>query len=151
MRLGKELAEWLIEEGLARTPYNSGNEAVIFVDPTAGAPAPEDLSGPAQTDLTITLETSGGFGTQPYQGFLDRRTITIVYRSAPGKEKELIDLSNAIDAQLDDKRAWLMNNLRIEIAQIYRPLTRIPVSNTDQGSVFEAEYIFLIRKESLAE
>ena len=151
MRLAKEFAEWLIDEELARTPYTEGSEAVLFIDPTDGAPAPEDLSGTAATDISLTLETSGGFGTQPYQGFLDRRTITLVYRCASGKEKDLIDLSNAIDLALDDKRAWMMNNLRVEIAQIYRPLTKIPVSNTAQGSVFESEYLFLIRKESLSD
>jgi hypothetical protein len=155
MRLAKELADWLIDEELVRHPYTftDGTIPPIFIDPTDGAPAPEDLVGAdgasVTPTMTVTLQTSGGFGSTPYEGFLDRRTITIVYRCQPKKEKELVDLSNAIDRALDDKRAFQMGDLRVEIAQLYRPLIKIPLSTPAKGSVYESEYLFLVRKASM--
>lgn len=146
-RLSKNLADWLIDEGLARTPYTEGTEPVIFLE--VNAPSPDDLTGLAETDITLTLRTVGGAGTEPYQGFLDRRTIEITYRCKKQKEKDVVDLSNEIDFALDDKRAWTMNDLRVEIAQLWRPLTAIPVVLEDQGSVFQSEYRFLTRKSEL--
>lgn len=154
-RIGKALADYLIDEGLVRTPqdeidFETGESLpVIFVEPTDGAPSPEDLENEAETDITLTIQSSGGFGSDPYNGFLDRRTFNLLFRCKRNKEKDLIDFSNSIDAILDDKRAWIMADLRIEIAQLYRPLQALPVSDPEQGSVFISEYFFLIRKESL--
>lgn len=151
-RLSKELANYLIDEDFVRPPTQSAIDnpnPVIFVEPNQGAISPVDLKNDAAADIVLTLQTSGGFGTNPYEGFLDRRTIILTYRCTPGKEKDLIDLSNSIDASLDDKRAFIMGDLRVEIAQIFRPLQALPTDTPEQGSVFISEYVFLIRKESL--
>jgi len=150
-RLNKNLADYLLDEDLVRLPYNAGDEPVIFVEPTDGAPAPDDLDDTAATDITLTLTTSGGVGTPPYEGFLNRRLTRFTFRCKKGKEKDLIDFSNNIDAALDDKRAWIMGDLRIEIAQLYVPLQLINTTYTDQGAVYQSEYFFLFRKASLEE
>jgi hypothetical protein len=151
-RLTKELANYLIDEDFVRPPTESAIDnpnPVIFVEPNQGAVSPTDLKNDAATDITLTLQTSGGFGTNPYEGFLDRRTVVLTYRCKPGKEKDLFDLSNSIDAALDDQRAFIMGDLRVEIAQIYTPLQLQPTSNPEQSSDYNSEYVFLIRKESL--
>lgn len=150
-RIEKELANYLIDEDLVRTPQSTNDLGlpVVFVNPTDGAVSPEDLKNEAATDIALTIQTSGGFGTEPYSGFLDRRTVNLYFRCKKGKEKDLIDLSNTIDSILDDQRAWTMGDLRVEIAQIYRPLQVLPTDKPEQGSIFVSEYFFLIRKESL--
>lgn len=151
-RLTKELANYLIDEGFVRPPTQSAIDnpnPVVFVEPNQGAVSPTDLKNDAATDITLSIQTSGGFGTNPYEGFLDRRTVVLNYRCKPGKEKNLIDLSNSIDAALDDQRAFIMGDLRVEIAQIYIPLQLSPTSRPEQSSDYNSEYIFLIRKESL--
>jgi hypothetical protein len=149
LRIGKSLADHLIAEGLVRPPTTPGDEAVVFVDPTSGAPAPVDLKGTAAADIAITIQTAGGFGTDPYAGFLDRTSYTIFYRCKKGKEKDLVDLATLIDAELDDKRAWMMNDLRVELSLRLRPLQMLPTDNPDQGSIYVCEYGFLVRKEHL--
>jgi hypothetical protein len=42
-----------------------------------------------------------------------------------------------------------MGDLRVEIAQLYRPLIKIPLSTPAKGSVYESEYLFLVRKASM--
>lgn len=148
-RLGKSLADWLISEELVRDPYTAGDQAVVFVEPVEGAPSPLDLKDTAACDITLTIHQSGGMGSTPYGGFLDRRSLLLVYRAKPGKEKDLIDLSNQLDGALDDKRAWTMGDLRVEIAQLLQPLQVTAVSDPEQGSFFTAEYLFLIRKSEL--
>ena len=150
-RLEKELANYLIDEDLVRAA-NSSNDSglpVIFVNPADGAISPDDLKNEAATDITLSIFSSGGFGTDPYNGFLDRRTVNFYFRCKKGKEKDLLDLSNTIDSILDDQRAWVMGDLRVEIAQIYRPVQYLPTDKPEQGSIFVSEYFFLIRKESL--
>jgi hypothetical protein len=146
-RLAKNFADYLIEEGLVRDPYTEGDEPVIFLE--INAPSPDDLTGTAETDITVTFQTSGGSGTRPYQGFLDRRGIDVTFRCKRQKEKDVVDLSNAIDYLIDDKRAWIMGDIRVEISQLARPLTFIPIELEDQGGVYQAEYRFLIRKSEL--
>jgi hypothetical protein len=146
-RITKNFADYLIDEGLVRTPYTEGTEPVIFVE--VNAPSPDDLTDVATTDITVTLQTSGGAGTRPYQGFLDRRGVDVTFRCKKQKEKDLIDLVNQIDYLIDDKRSWTMGDIRVEISQIARPLTYIPFDLEDQGSVYQAEYRFLIRKVEL--
>ena len=148
-RLAKNFAEYLIDQGLVRTPYTEGTEPVVFVE--INSPSPDDLKDIAETDITVTLQTSGGMPTRPYQGFLDRRGVDVTLRCKKQKEKDLIDLANAIDYLIDDKRAWQMGDIRVEISQLSRPLTFIPVELDDQGSVYQAEYRFLIRKSELQE
>ena len=150
-RLGKNLADYLISEGLVRTPYTTGSEPVVFVEPTEGAPAPSDLKDTAETDISLTIQSSGGFGTNPYEGFLNRRTLALTFRCKPKKEKELIDFANSIDILLDDKRSFTMGDIHIDIAQLYRPLQNVPVSNPAEGSVYIADYYFLMRKSELTE
>lgn len=146
-RLTKNLSDYLIDEGILRTPAVSGSEPVVFLE--VNAPAPEDLKGTAETDITVTLQTNSGFGTRPYEGFLDRRGVNFTYRCKKQKEREIIDLANTIDFMIDDKRAWIMGDIRVEISQLWRPLTFIPVDLEEQGGVYQCEYRFLIRKSEL--
>jgi hypothetical protein len=157
-RLTKNLADWLIEEELVRTPYTDpvytldedGNEStlpVIFVE--TDAPSPDDLKNIGDVDITLTLQSSGGRSTLPYQGFLDRRSVDLLFRCKPQKEKKIIDLANKIDYRMDDARAWQMNNIRVEISQLTRPLDYISVKLEDQGSLYYCQYQFLIRKSEL--
>jgi hypothetical protein len=148
-RLGKNLADFLIDEELVRPPTATGTEPVVFVDPTEGAPAPGDLKGRAVSDITLTIQTDGGSASQPYFGFIDQLDLMLIYRVKPGKEKDLIDFSNSVDYILDDKRAFTMGALRVEIAQRIGPLDLLSISDKGEGNVYSSTYSFLVRKINL--
>lgn len=153
-RIEKELAKCLLEEDFVRLPNTEPGEVnlpVVFVDPNEGIPSPVDLEGNAETDITVSIQPSGGTPTQPYEGFLDETTYTITYRCKPGKERETKDLSNQIDFYLDDNRAWIMGDLRVEISNRILPLQKIDIGMPEQGSIYFTEYVFLVRKEHLQE
>jgi hypothetical protein len=73
----------------------------------------------------------------------------LIYRVKPGKEKDLIDFSNSVDYILDDKRAFTMGALRVEIAQRIGPLDLLSISDKGEGNVYSSTYSFLVRKINL--
>jgi hypothetical protein len=155
-RLTKNLADFLIEEELVRTPYM---DADVYTDESTGetytlpvifvevdAPSPNDLKNIGDVDITLTLQSAGGRGTLPYQGFLDRRAVDLLFRCNKQNEKKVLDLSNKIDFLMDDKRAWQMANIRVEIAQLTKPIDFVPYKLDDEGSMYYSQYQFLTRK-----
>lgn len=147
--LADEMRNFIVASGLGKKPSGSGSLPTIFVEPKAGAPAPDDLrkDGIAGT-IAVTLTNTGAFATVPHEAFLDERTIDVIIRADNAKEAD--EWSTRLAALLDDKRNYNLGAIRVSRSLRFRGFQRLPTdpSLVEQGYIFTMSFVFIIRKTS---
>ena len=142
-----ELRSLLIANGIGRDPRVVGALPPVWRQPRQGIPAPGEGSGvEVGASSVIALFLSGGFPSNPFEGFMGRPTVDVRIRSLKAPDAEAIGLS--IKRLLDDKRYYMMGNLRVHESLLSRPLSLI-VSD-DQGFDYIMAFAFTTRDAEVA-
>jgi hypothetical protein len=140
----EELRAALIAEGLVRRPPVAGPLPPMFLHPREGVPAPGAGRAPERdADLVTGLFMTGGTAARPYVEWLEeQRTVDVRYRSRQASTAER--LARKIEAALSGRRHWLMGQLLVEQALVWRPLGL--VVSDDLGYDFVQSFAFDVRR-----
>ena len=142
-----ELRSLLIAAGIGRDPRVAGALPPVWRQPRQGIPAPGEGGGvEVGPSSVIALFMSGGYPTAPFEGWIGRPTVDVRIRSLRAPDAEAIGLS--IKRLLDDKRYYMMGNLRVHESLLSRPLSLI-VSD-DQGFDYVMAFGCVLRDAEVA-
>ena len=146
--LANEIREYLIEEGIARSPEDVELAPLppCFVEAEEGCPAPDDVavSHEETVDAVINLVYQGGEPTNYYEGFREVRVIGVEVRSIDTKTG--IDLCQEIAEALDDKVHFEFNNLLVSNCLLLEQPTRVPWRYPAAGPTYAMSFRVGLRR-----
>ena len=146
--LANEIREYLIEEGIARSPEDVELAPLppCFVEAPEGCPAPDDVaeSHGEQVDAVINLVYQGGEPTNYYEGFREVRVIGVEVR---GKDaKTALDLCQTLAESMDDKVHFSFNNLLVSNCLLIEQPTRVPWRYPEPGPTYAMSFRVGLRR-----
>lgn len=141
--LTEQLQAHLVEEGIGQHPSAAADEDLpsIWLNPRAGAPEPRDGE-----NATITLVATNQVPGRPLEGFLETRIVDVIVRARKSPLGELIQ--RQIRAELDDRREYFLNDLRIERSHLWRGLQ--PTGSDETSYQTNQSFLIEARTKSLA-
>ena len=140
MTLLDRLRQYLIDEGVVRSPRTAGSEPPMWLEPKLGAPAPGEGENPTEVGPTITVSAflGGGIPARPYEAFWRRQTVDLWLRTRTAPQA--FDIDSSIYAAIADRRNWGMAGLLVIESRQWRELQRL--GSDEQGFTFIASYLF---------
>ena len=146
--LANEIREYLIEEGIARSPEDVELAPLppCFVEAEEGCPAPDDVAASHEEEVpaVINLIYQGGEPTNYYEGFREVRVIGVEVRSIDTKTG--IDLCQEIAEALDDKVHFQFNNLLVSNCLLIEQATRVPWRYPAAGPTYAMSFRVGLRR-----
>lgn len=140
-----ELAQYFVDQGIARDSSEAGTLPTVWVE--MDAPAPDDAGGTP----TITITMSGGPATSPMREWWRRLTVDVTIRAEDGLTAAQIGRQIELSFRDADRPAmWRqaldLGSLQVEQVLLWRPLQRIYLGETEaaQGSVYVMSLLLCI-------
>jgi hypothetical protein len=146
MRLLDALQQYLIDQGLVRSPSTPGPLPPLWKQPRGGTPGPGQGQAPAASDTVAAVFATGGWPSEPLMGWVDARTVELRIRARSAAVAE--DLAFAVRLALDDRDHFDLAGLVVEQCLLWRPWQVI--SSDDTGYEGLVAFRFLVRTSSYA-
>lgn len=142
--IAEECRDYLVTTGRVRKPSStSGSLPKCFIEAPGGAPSVEETGG-----NLVHIRYAGGVPSPSFGEFVDQIDLDFAIRTSD--LRTALELGFNISNDLDGKRAFQMDTLRVEQVLRTRPFDRLYESSPGQGYTLIGQFRFMVRKSSQA-